>query len=774
MSTDDLSPPGSGSYTSGTMHVGDGTWDSQRNVFLLPNLQGYNLATTQYNGMGNRFRGLSGYRSMIMGHGILAGITFLLIVPAAILLARFYHRNPRMALRYHIWLQILTVLLSTALFVLGFQAVGSERSLSNPHHGIGVALYTLILTQAFAGCVIHRREKGKERFKVPLKLMLHQWMGRAIAMLGIVQVALGLTLYGSSKILFILYAVWCFGLLLVYFILSYKNQPEMAFDDRGTYITERTESSRGHRGHGLGKLAAAGAAGAGLAALARKRSRSRSGSRSHGGRHGVVRSRHSSRLSDSYAADEKYTEDGRQRGTWKDRLFGAAAVGGGIFALRSLFNRNKKHATTESGSEVSYSRPIGPSEVTQTDLSRLEEGRAPTSPGNDRWRRVEEREAAQASAMTGSPLRHGHRPRRSGESIASFDSRTSFDDDHGRPTEESHTLRNGIAALGLAGYLKYQWNKRRNRKEDAHVEAMRRQDIEEERAARANSQRRRYTGDGIGPPRRNRPPSTIISETDVTGTTPAMSRPPIPPPPSNIPPPPKHSAAAVATSGPSNAAPSGGVLSESGSETYTSPGGGHHRRHHLAAPGAGGPGRDSSRHSGEGSVASPPVSVKVKMHNDGRHITLRRLNEEEAAAEREARRERQRRNRNGSVSSLSNVDNDRWRRTEALEAQQAVEMQQSQAPAPPRAPATAPVPMPEPVIPGPPPGPPPVPAQPTPLPPPPPIPAGGGSILSSPPGTQIYGTETDVSNYDSNRRRRRAERAQAKQARQSGSRVEFS
>lgn len=122
--------------------------------------------------MGNRFRNMAGYRSMVKGHGILAAITFLFVVPGAILIARFYHRNPRMALRIHIWLQILTVLLSTALFILGFQAVGSERSLTNPHHGIGVALYTLVMTQAFAGCVIHKREKGKERFKVPLKLMV--------------------------------------------------------------------------------------------------------------------------------------------------------------------------------------------------------------------------------------------------------------------------------------------------------------------------------------------------------------------------------------------------------------------------------------------------------------------------------------------------------------------------------------------------------------------------------------------------------------------------
>ena len=93
-------------------------------------------------------------------------------------------------------------------------------------------------------------------------------MGRLIALLGIVQVALGLTLYGSAKVLFILYAVWGFILLLAWFVLSYRNQPEMGFDDRGTYITETTMSSRrsrSHRGQGLGAIATAGAAGAGLA-----------------------------------------------------------------------------------------------------------------------------------------------------------------------------------------------------------------------------------------------------------------------------------------------------------------------------------------------------------------------------------------------------------------------------------------------------------------------------------------------------------------------------
>ncbi|KAJ4383901.1 hypothetical protein N0V86_000744 [Didymella sp. IMI 355093] len=799
MSDQGLSPPGSSVYSSDSMYVGDGTWDSERNTFLLPNLVGLNFDTMRYNGMGNRFRNMAGYKPLITAHGIIAAITFLFVVPGAIFMARFYHRNPRLALRVHIWLQIMTLLLATAIIVLGFQAVGLERSLTNPHHGIGVALYTLVVVQVLGGSIIHRLEKGKERFKVPLKLILHQWIGRVVLLLGIAQIPLGLTLYGSPKVLFILFAVWAFLLLVVYFVLSYRNQPEMGFDDNTTYITERTASTRSRRsrgGRGLGALATAGAAGAGLAALAsRNRSHSRSRSRRRGDETTVLSSRPDSRsrvtqsqFTESYLSDEKYN-DKRKGSTWKDKFLGAGAAAGGIFAIKSLFGKKKDnrraYTETSTGSDISYGRPLGQSEVTQTDLSRLEEGRAPDSPArNQDWRRVEEREAAQAAAMGASPMR-GHRSARSGGSIDSFDSRTSFNDHpDSRPLREesSYGVKDGIMTLGAIGFLRHTWNKRKNRKEDARIEEMRQQDIEEEKMARANSNRRRFTGDGAPPRRHNGPPSTIDSETEISGMTPSVARPHggVPPP---MPP-------MTSSAGPSVLRPTDNtVLSDSGSEAYISPGGRSHRRHRnsagaaafgggaAAAASSGSPSR--RRSSRDESVVSPPVSVKVKMHNDGRHVTLRRLNEEEAAAERDARRrERQRRNRNGSMSSLSQFDGDRWRRTEALEAQQAAEIAQAQAGPPP--PAGAPLQMPAPYIPPPPPGPPPnfgnnnqrPPTQMN-LPPPPPIPADA-SILSSPQGTQVYGTETDVSNYDSNRRRRRAERAQAKQARSGGSRVEFS
>lgn len=124
--------------------------------------------------MGNRFRDLQGYYSLVLGHGVLAAITFLFIVPTAILVPAYYHRNPRFALRVHIGLQVLTVILTTVIFVLGYFAVGPQRSLTNPHHVIGLIIYVLILFQAIFGWLVKKIEKGKARLYIPVKLMVSQ------------------------------------------------------------------------------------------------------------------------------------------------------------------------------------------------------------------------------------------------------------------------------------------------------------------------------------------------------------------------------------------------------------------------------------------------------------------------------------------------------------------------------------------------------------------------------------------------------------------------
>jgi hypothetical protein len=181
------SAPGSASYASNTLNVGDGTWDAGLQSFLLPNLVGLNFATMQYNGevavllfddisncftgMANRFQGLTEYHKLVLGHGVLAAITFLFIVPAAIFIARFHYPPPQ-AVQYHIYLHILTVLLTTIIVVLGWFSVGPGRSLTNPHHGIGIAIYVLVLFQVMYGWLVRKLQRGRQLGRVSIKMMV--------------------------------------------------------------------------------------------------------------------------------------------------------------------------------------------------------------------------------------------------------------------------------------------------------------------------------------------------------------------------------------------------------------------------------------------------------------------------------------------------------------------------------------------------------------------------------------------------------------------------
>lgn len=123
--------------------------------------------------MGNRFKDMAGYQSIIIAHGVIATIVFLGIVPTSTLIIRYYSRwNPFWAFKLHAWFQVLTLLLSTVVFVLGWFAVGPERSLTNPHHGIGLAIYVMVIFQVLWGWHVHRKESKRVRHHVPLKLVV--------------------------------------------------------------------------------------------------------------------------------------------------------------------------------------------------------------------------------------------------------------------------------------------------------------------------------------------------------------------------------------------------------------------------------------------------------------------------------------------------------------------------------------------------------------------------------------------------------------------------
>lgn len=782
--------------------------------------------------MSHRFAALTEYHKLIIGHGVIAAIVFLLVVPAAILIARFYHRNPRLALRLHIWLQILTVGLLTVVFVLGFCAVGPERSLTNPHHGIGVALYTLVLVQALFGGLVHHIEKGKARWRLPLKLILHQWLGRAIALLGIVQIALGLTLYGSPKYLFILYALVVFAIFLLYFILDFINRPAIGDDGYSeSYISGRTRTEitedrrtgrneRRNEGHGLRNTALFGG---GLAALAALRNRSKSRRRdedvsrvSRNTRTDVSPSRVGSRHSAAYTEDyEKYPSRDRttKNNTWRNRLIGAGAGLGAYEGFKRLFNRRKgRDEETEAGSYSVPPSSLGPQVVNRADVARVQQGQAPTSPGDSRISRP----TRVPSAAVASPTRRGHVPRRSGESFLSDDESDFSDHESRRMTSGGHGVRDGIATLGVFGFLRQKQRQRRDKKDQRRVDSLRREDQENaHKINRANSRRYADRPEDVG---RRRSSVAETEDYSALGTNPELSRnyrPPLPAsaaamPATNTAPtnpnttymgydpnsgvqglpnttlvPPTTTTAYPVTPGAVNM-PSAAVDPDPSRlvEPY------HGSRTHLPQDALGGiaaetayshgrPHSYQERHSASyggtehspTSLASPPVSVKVQMHKDGRHVTLRRLNEDEAAAERDARKQERRQRRRRAESLSSGVEDEgRFRRNEAVRPTANAPYTNIPQPPPSSRPDELNLP----------PGPPPVPVHSSPQ-------AGGVTFQPSQvaasgmtsgvgsPGTYETATGTDLSAFDNNRRRRRAERLAARQQRaaQQGSRVEF-
>lgn len=618
-------------------------------------------------------------------------------------------------------------------------------------------------------------------------MQLHHWLGRTIALLGLAQIPLGLTLYGSPVAFFVLYALAVFSLLLIYFILEHikDRRYDSDYDSRYSYGQGSVAESRRQHSR-TGDLLKGGAAGVGIAALA-DRFRRRSKSQDRVDQPEVVGSR---RHSGSFIEDEKYYEDEERGGGWRDRLLKIGAVGGAAAATKSFFDRRRRR---DQGSDTGdYGPPLG--------------GDVPI---NQRGSRNRINETAPVPPSGQHPPNQPVHHRRSSSSMTYSSDMSASQEGRG-----GHGVRDAVAGLGAFGLARNIFKKRRERKEQKRLD----QRLEAERLDRERNQR--LTGDGT--PRRHRRHGSVTTSTDLTASTdPFPGRGPILGNPgtsapiaagvypgiagasaqsgNRLPPPPHNTTFGANNPVMTGAAPPiptasmpvipsdpQGILHQnySGSETSAA----HQRptRDAAAAALAGGAAgglaaaeasrrRDRSRHhsgSGGDSVASPPVSVKVKMHSDGRHVTLRRLPEEEAAVSREARRkERNGRRRRGSGSDLSGTEGasgDRWRRTEALERQQQAADQtrfenersakQQQQAAPP-VPQNLPVPFP---------APPPIPQSSPGLRPP-----GPGSVGS--PGTYDGNTTEASADYANNRKRRRAERAQAKLAREgrTGGHVEF-
>lgn len=556
------------------------------------------------------------------------------------------------------------------------------------------------------------------------------------------------------------------------------------YGSRYSYTTGSVADDRRHgRSGNVLKSALAGAGAFALADRLRRRSKGRDGDVAPE----VVGSR---RHSGSYLEDEKYSQHGRahdQDGVWEDRMLRIAApIGLGGLVTR-YFDRRYQDRDSDNDS---YGPPLGgASAINQNTHGGVRPVGAAMNPDH---------------RMPAAPIPYG-RPPQTGPTplnqptpeaqhpLNRSSTRASsviYSDYQSAANEprRSHGIRDGIATLGVLGLARSIFNKRKDRKKER---------FEDEQDVRARNQH--FTGDRR-PTRHHghhgHGTSSISSDTSLTGIShhPENSHGIPPVPAGSYPNGPGVFVPAFADEErqrrrqtEAEALPLGGVPrpvsmplappdpqglfhpESSGSESYVSTGGVQHHQHHTArdtavAGAAGGAAgfsaaeassnrrdRQDRHQSSSAGEDSTPVSVKVKLHNDGRAVTLSRLPPAEAARQREERRAA--RSGRGGTDTASSLSSDgggnRYRRREAQERQNAEAMRiESERLADARKQASN---------------------QNIPLhvPPPPPIPessgalypGGAGSVGS--PGTH-EGAMTDTSDYTANRRRRRAERAAQK------------
>lgn len=689
-------------------------------------------------GMGNRFSTFVGYHGIILAHGVMGALVFLLIVPFSVMTIRFYDRNPGRAIGYHGQMQVLASLMLLVIFILGFFAVGPKRNLTNPHHGIGVAIFVLFVLQLVGGRLVKSITKSRS-----LRIMIHQWSGRAIGLLGIAQVPLGLTLYGSPKYLFILYALWMAFLVLLYFILSYRRAGHRDHymgaggrSDGGKSRLTESEYMSDHKPDHNSKLKWLGplAAGAGLWALLRNRNkkqnrdRSRSPS-SYRSRPEVLSSRGPT---ESYY-DDKYSEPPQRKssgGGFLKVLGGAAAaIGAGGLAANLMKKRNNRD---EEYSAVSTETP-----------RRHRSGRGARSDYGSEY--TDEYSHAPTSLLPPSANPATTQTTRTGDTgrpttpRSSYPSRREYDDsEYSSYVSPSHRNRipeeksggGGGFAKGILGGLGMGWiaKKMADRRNKKQEDRLRR----EEEDMRSGTSVSRFTGDGYPSPTRRdsrrpppvrrqtgygRAPSADFSEM----TESSIDQPPRAGGPSgNIQPVPvpsrpprsgsRHGTESVSMP-PMPADPRGilhpgaesSVVSTEGSPPPGRRPKGRRKDAERAAAAAaarasslaaneersyrGDGNRDRDRYA---SPNSQPVSVKVKVHDDrDRNVTLRRLTEEEAMAA------RGRRDSESSFSGIDSPSNGRgYRRASNAraaerEAEQRVEEEDQLAPLSPPNPAFA-------------------------------------------------------------------------------------
>jgi len=150
------------------------------------------------------------YKRLIDVHATFASFTFLLLVPCAIIIARYLKNRNGFGngrwLYVHMGGNILAVIFLLVVFLTGYYAVGKGNVFDNPHHRIGLTIIAAVWLQATLG-LLNAFVFSKPHIRTPIQNKLHIVLGWLTWGLAIANIAVGMVLYGSPIYDFVLFAI---------------------------------------------------------------------------------------------------------------------------------------------------------------------------------------------------------------------------------------------------------------------------------------------------------------------------------------------------------------------------------------------------------------------------------------------------------------------------------------------------------------------------------------------------------------------------------------
>lgn len=134
-------------------------------------------------------------RSILVAHGVIASLAFVLLFPVGGILIRLF--SFRGLIWVHAGLQAVTYVLYIVAFGLGIYMANTYNLMDRAHVRIGIVLLVVLLAQPILGVVHHKM--FKKHGKRTVWSQVHIWLGRIIIPLGMINGGLGLELAANAS-----------------------------------------------------------------------------------------------------------------------------------------------------------------------------------------------------------------------------------------------------------------------------------------------------------------------------------------------------------------------------------------------------------------------------------------------------------------------------------------------------------------------------------------------------------------------------------------------